>query len=186
MQSEREMFFIGTCVRGSDAASAVHVRVQRHGAKLHDISGSSQALFPPLGEIDLDGASGPALRPGDWVSFVIVAQGPQERSKFWVEEHWRLVPVEDLSDTGSVEAMRRLLVEDGRTPGGELARLSVYLFDPKLLLSIPNGAQNVVLVEPDAPLQQIGTIDWSSDADLVRKIIKSLGRVEETEDKALR
>src|SRR5207245_9697561 len=49
-----------------------------------------------------------------------------------------------------------------------------------------NDAQVLVQVEPDAPLKKIGTIDWSSDEDLVRKIIKSLGRDEETEDKALR
>src|SRR5260370_28468303 len=63
MPTERETFFIGICVRVSGAAASVEVRMQRHGATIRDVSGSSRLLFPPHGAVELAGASACSLRP---------------------------------------------------------------------------------------------------------------------------
>src|SRR6266567_3931725 len=218
MPTERETFFIGICVRVSDAAAFVEVRMQRHGTRIRDVSGSSRLLFPPDGAVELAGASAGSLNPGDWVAFHVVSDTPQGASVLRVTEHRRLLPLEDLSELGSSESARRLLVEDGRADGvpgelmvrigeremvriqlareqdgrwratasGEMPRLAVWRFDPKLCLSVPAGSQTMTILDPSERFVQIGTLDWSRDADFVRRIIRSLTRVEAGEDKALR
>ncbi len=218
MPTERETFFIGICVRVSDAAAFVEVRMQRHGTRIRDVSGSSRLLFPPDGAVELAGASAGSLNPGDWVAFHVVSDTPQGASVLRVTEHRRLLPLEDLSELGSSESARRLLVEDGRAngvpgelmvrigeremvrvqlareqdgrwraiPSGEMPRLAVWRFDPKLCLSVPAGSQTMTILDPSERFVQIGTLDWSRDADFVRRIIRSLTRVEAGEDKALR
>src|SRR5438132_1084971 len=218
MPTERETFFIGICVRVSDAAAFVEVRMQRHGTRMRDVSGSSRLLFPPDGAVELAGASAGSLNPGDWVAFHVVSDTPQGASVLRVTEHRRLLPLEDLSELGSSESARRLLVEDGRANGvpgelmvrigeremvriqlareqdgrwratasGEMPRLAVWRFDPKLCLSVPAGSQTMTILDPSERFVQIGTLDWSRDADFVRRIIRSLTRVEAGEDKALR
>ena len=218
MPTERETFFIGICVRVSDAAAFVEVRMQRHGTRIRDVSGSSRLLFPPNGAVELAGASAGSLNPGDWVAFHVVSDTPQGASVLRVTEHRRLLPLEDLSELGSSESARRLLVEDGRANGvpgelmvrigeremvriqlareqdgrwratasGEMPRLAVWRFDPKLCLSVPAGSQTMTILDPSERFVQIGTLDWSRDADFVRRIIRSLTRVEAGEDKALR
>src|SRR6266699_518838 len=218
MPTERETFFIGICVRVSDAAAFVEVRMQRHGTRIRDVSGSSRLLFPPDGAVELAGASAGSLNPGDWVAFHVVSDTPQGASVLRVTEHRRLLPLEDLSELGSSESARRLLVEDGRANGvpgelmvrigeremvriqlareqdgrwratasGEMPRLAVWRFDPKLCLSVPAGSQTMTILDPSERFVQIGTLDWSRDADFVRRIIRSLTRVEAGEDKALR
>src|SRR5439155_850139 len=218
MPTERETFFIGICVRVSDAAAFVEVRMQRHGTRIRDVSGSSRLLFPPDGAVELAGASAGSLNPGDWVAFHVVSDTPQGASVLRVTEHRRLLPLEDLSELGSSESARRLLVEDGQANGvpgelmvrigeremvriqlareqdgrwratasGEMPRLAVWRFDPKLCLSVPAGSQTMTILDPSERFVQIGTLDWSRDADFVRRIIRSLTRVEAGEDKALR
>jgi hypothetical protein len=218
MPTERETFFIGICVRVSGAAAFVEVRMQRHGATIRDVSGSSRLLFPPHGAVELAGASASSLNPGDWVAFHVVSDAPQGASVLRVTEYRRLLPLEDLSELGSSEAARRLLVEDGRANGvpgelmvrigeremvrvqlareqdgrwraiaaGEMARLPVWRFDPKLCLTVPAGSQTMTILDPSERFVQVGTLDWSRDADFVRRIIRSLTRVEAGEDEALR
>src|SRR5260370_25906367 len=65
MPTERETFFIGICVRVSGAAASVEVRMQRHGATIRDVSGSSRLLFPPHGAVELAGAPARSLPPAD-------------------------------------------------------------------------------------------------------------------------
>ena len=117
MTSERETFFIGTCVRVSSAAAYVDVRMQRHGSKIRDVSGSSRLLFPPHGAVELAGASAASLSSGDWVAFHIISEAPQGASVLRITEYRRLLPLEDLSELGSSESARRLLVADGRANG---------------------------------------------------------------------
>jgi hypothetical protein len=218
MPTERETFFIGICVRVSGAAAFVEVRMQRHGATIRDVSGSSRLLFPPHGAVELAGASASSLNQGDWVAFHVVSDAPQGASVLRVTEYRRLLPLEDLSELGSSESARRLLVEDGHANGvpgelmvrigeremvrielareqdgrwraiasGEMARLPVWRFDPKLCLSVPAGSHTMTILDPNERFVQIGTLDWSRDADFVRRIIRSLTRVEAGEDKALR
>src|SRR5712691_3915552 len=218
MPTERETFFIGICVRASGAAASVEVRMQRHGATIRDVSGSSRLLFPPHGAVELAGASAGSLNPGDWVAFHVVSDAPQGACVLRVTEYRRLLPLEDLSGLGSSESARRLLVEDGHANGvpgelmvrigeremvrielaqeqdgrwraiatGEMARLPVWRFDPKLCLTVPAGSQTMTILDPSERFVQIGTLDWSRDADFVRRIIRSLTRVEAGEDKALR
>src|SRR6266702_1177151 len=79
--------------------------------------------------------------------------------------------------------------QDGRwreTDSGEMPRLAVWRFDPKLCISVPAGSQTMTILDPSERFVQIGTLDWSRDADFVRRIIRSLTRVEAGEDKALR
>jgi chromosome segregation ATPase len=206
-------------VRVSDSTAFVDVRMQRHGIKIRDVSTSSRLLFPPHGQVELAGASATSLNLGDWVAFHIVSDAPQGASIPRVTEYRRLLPLEDLSDLGSSETVRRLLVEEGRAhgvpgevmvrigeremvrlqlardqdgrwrpiPTDEMRRLPVWRFDPKLCVSIPAEAQNLVLiVDASDRFPQIGTLDWSRDADFVRRIIRSLIRVEAAEDQALR
>jgi len=217
MPSERETFFIGTCVRVADAAAFLDVRMQRHGATIRDVSGSSRMLFPPRGEVELAGAAARSLSLGDWVAFHVLSDAPQGGAAPRVTEHRRLLPVEDLSELGSSETVRRLLVEDGRAEGvpgemmirigeremvrvrlareqdgrwravasDEMGRLPVWRFDPKLCLSMANGSQDAAILDPNERFVQVGTLDWSRDADFVRRIIQSLSRVEAGEDEAL-
>ena len=214
----RETFFIGTCVRVADAAAIVDVRLQRHGSTVRDVSGSSGLLFPPHGTIDLNGPSAASLHPGDWVAFHVVSEARQGASALRVTEHRPLLPLEDLSTLGSVESIRRLLVEDGRADGvageaviriteremvrvrlsqqpdgrlratgdGDMHHLPVWRFDPKLCLVVQAGSQSITIVDPNERFTQVGTLDWSRDADFVRRIIRSLARVEAGEDMALR
>ena len=218
MPSERETFFIGICVRVADAAAFVDVRMQRHGATIRDVSGSSRLLFPPHGAVELAKSSAASLNPGDWVAFHVVSEAPQGASVLRVTEYRRLLPLEDLSELGSSESARRLLVEDGRAdgvpgevmvrigeremvrihiareqdgrwrpvPSEEMRRLPVWRFDPKLCLSVPAGSHTMTILDPSERFVQIGTLDWSRDADFVRRIIRSLTRVEAGEDTALR
>lgn len=218
MPTERQTFFIGTCVRVSDAAAFLDVRMQRHGTTIRDVSGSSRMLFPPRGEVELAGPSAESINVGDWVAFHVASEAPQGASVLRVTEYRRLLPLEDLSELGSSESARRLLVEDGRAngvpgeaiirigewemvrlqiarepdgrwravPGEEMRRLPVWRFDPKLGLAVPAGSQTMMIVDPSERFVQIGTLDWSRDADFVRRIIRSLTRVEVGEDKALR
>jgi hypothetical protein len=217
MPSERQTSFIGICVRTSDAAAFLDVRLQRHGAAIRDVSGSSRLLFPPRGEVEIARTSA-ALSVGDWVAFEVVSDAPQGASVLRVVEYRRLLPLEDLTELGSSEAVRRLLVEDGRANGvpgevmirvgerelvrielvcepdgrwraaasEELRRLPVWRFDPKLCLSVSDAAHGMTVVDPSERFVQIGTLDWSRDADFVRRIIRSLTRVEAGEDEALR
>src|SRR5260370_29739774 len=76
MPTERETFFIGICVRVSGAAASVEVRMQRHGATIRDVSGSSRLLFPPHGAVELAGAPARSLSPGGWVAFSVVSHAP--------------------------------------------------------------------------------------------------------------
>src|SRR5438552_7478822 len=117
MPTERETFFIGICVRVSDAAAFVEVGLQRHETRIRDVSGSSRLLFPPDGAVELAGASAGSLNPGDWVAFHIISEAPQGASVLRITEYRRLLPLEDLSELGSSESARRLLVEDGRANG---------------------------------------------------------------------
>src|SRR5712691_11279691 len=190
MPTERETFFIGICVRASGAAASVEVRMQRHGATIRDVSGSSRLLFPPHGAVELAGASAGSLNPGDWVAFHVVSDAPQGASVLRVTEYRRLLPLEDLSGLGSSESARRLLVEDGRAngvpgelmvrigeremvrihlareqdgrwraiPSGEMPRLAVWRFDPKLCLSVPAGSQTMTILDPSERFVQIGTL----------------------------
>src|SRR5205085_6600839 len=215
--AERQTSFIGICVRVSDDAAFVDVRMQRHGATIRDVSGSSRLLFPPAGEVELAGAAA-SLIVGDWVAFHVVSDAPQGASVLRVTEHRRLLPVEDFSELGSSEKARRLLVEEGRAdgvPGEIMARvgeremvrvklarepdgrcravstehmrsLPVWRFDPKLCIPVSNGSQPAIIVDPSEKFVQIGTLDWSRDADFVRRIIRSLTRAEAGEDEALR
>ncbi len=218
MPTERETFFIGTCVRVSDAAALLDVRMQRHGTNIRDVSGSSRLLFPPRGEVELAGASAGSLNVGDWVAFHIVSDAPHGASVLRVTEYRRLLPLQDLSELGSSESARRLLVEDGQANGvpgevmvrigeremvrvqlaqepdgrwraagdGEMQRLAVWRFEPKLCLAVPAGSQTMAILDPNERFVQIGTLDWSRDVDFVRRIIRSLTRVEPGEDQALR
>src|SRR6266480_1530068 len=100
----------------------------------------------------------------------------------------RRLPLEDLSELGSSESARRLLVEDGRANGvpgelmvrigeremvriqlareqdgrwratasGEMPRLAVWRFDPKLCLSVPAGSQTMTILDPSERFLQIG------------------------------
>src|SRR5947207_9249964 len=117
MRSERETSFVGTCVRVSDARAIVDVRMQRHGAALRDVSGSSRLLFPPRGQIELTAAPAGSLHAGDWVAFDVASELSESTSVPRVSVYRRLLPLEDLSDLGSSEAARRLLVQDGRAEG---------------------------------------------------------------------
>src|SRR6266851_1832011 len=176
MPTERETFFIGICVRVSDAAAFVEVRMQRHGTRIRDVSGSSRLLFLPDGAVELAGASAGSLNPGDWVAFHVVSDTPQGASVLRVGER----------EMVRVQLARE---QDGRwraIPSGEMPRLAVWRFDPKLCLSVPAGSQTMTILDPSERFVQIGTLDWSRDADFVRRIIRSLTRVEAGEDKALR
>src|SRR5262249_46866330 len=78
---------------------------------------------------------------------------------------------------------------DGRlraTGDGDMHRLPVWRFDPKLCLVVHAGSQSITIVDPHERFTQVGTLDWSRDADFVRRIIRSLTRVEAGEDEALR
>src|SRR5260370_38400223 len=80
MPTERETFFIGICVRVSDAAAFVEVRMQRHGTRIRDVSGSSRPLFPPDGAVYLAGASAGSPSPGACVAFHLVSDTTQAAS----------------------------------------------------------------------------------------------------------
>jgi hypothetical protein len=213
--TEHETFFIGSCIRISEAGAILDVRVQRYGTRLRDISQSARSLFPPNGEIELKHFEPGTLEVGDWVAFHVVSQVP--RARFRVTQFRRLLPVEDVSSAGTVEAIRRLLVEEGRIEGrrsecmvriasremvrvrfdrdadgrwrakstSDMARLPVFAFDPKLCIVL-SGPEPREFVDPGVSLQQIGTVNWVRDADLVRRVIGSLSRTEEPQDSAIR
>jgi hypothetical protein len=71
-------------------------------------------------------------------------------------------------------------------PSLDMTRLPVWEFDDSRLLTVPAESGQLVLMDPRDGLRQIGNLDWSSDADFVRRIAESLDRVDEGRDRALR
>jgi hypothetical protein len=66
--------------------------------------------------------------------------------------------------------------EDGPwrvVPSAQMSRLAVWKFEESRRLSVPCGSGSFVFIDPREGLQQIGQVDWSSDADFVRRVIKS-------------
>lgn len=216
--SSSDPCFIGTAVRSRDAALVLDVRAQRDAGGIRDVSDHSRTLCPPNGEVELRGVLATALEPGDWAIFRVVTEGPPRRARFRAVDCRRLVPFEDLSPLGSPEAVRRMLIEEGRAadiagdklfrigetemvqvrmarsvdgswravPSLQTPHLPVWRFDESDRLSVPVGSERIELLDPKEGLVQIGNVDWSSDADFVRRIVQSLDRSESTQDRALR
>jgi hypothetical protein len=213
--SSDDLRFIGVGVRSRDAALVLEVRAQRDARGTRDVSANSRALFPPNGEVELRGVAATGVSLGEWAIFGVATEGPPGRLKYRATDCRRLLPFEDLSHLGSSEAARRLLVEDGRpadVPGDKLVRtgeaemvevriarfvdgswraipslrLPVWRFEEADRLSVPVGSGSIEVIDPKDGFVQIGNVDWSSDADFVRRIVDSLGRSEADQDRALR
>jgi predicted transcriptional regulator len=74
---------------------------------------------------------------------------------------------------------------DGRwrvDPEADLWKLPVWEFKPALCLIVCDGAKEISVIDPRAGLRQIGTVMWSSDADLLRKLIAAMRDKSHEED----
>src|SRR5262249_30265399 len=144
--------------------------------------------------------------------------GPPGHVKFKAIDARRLLPFEDLADLGDPEAVRRLLVEEGRVddfPGlryvrtsdremvridmrqctddrwrvsreADLSSLPVWEYRPELRLAVSDGLAAISVVDSRTTLRQIGTTLWSSDADIVRRVIGAMRDKSDPEDTARR
>jgi hypothetical protein len=206
MSFARELSYIGVCARLRDGSAFFEVHGQFDRGTIRDLSFSSHNLFPPNGEVELRGISASTARLGDWFAFHVEAHGPPAQTKFRATEVSPLLPFEDLLNVGTGEAIRRLLVEDGRIgdfAGPRMVRISdremievrverhadgrwrvpsdpvtanlpVWEFRPELRVTLSERNRTVSLIDTHEPFQQIGTINWCSDAELVRRIVRAM------------
>jgi hypothetical protein len=205
------MFYAGVCVRLRDGSAFLEARGQLEGAEFRDLSVPARKLFPPHGEVEFRGQTAAPLSIGDWVAFEVqLVSGPPGQSKYRVSESSRLLPFEDLSKLGSGEAVRRLLVEDGRvddvagprmvrighqemvqvqmthdpdrrwrvsqTDG--VGRLPVWMFESELCIELRSDAGTTTVVDTRKPFQQIATINWANDTEIVHRILNALQSAE--------
>jgi hypothetical protein len=205
------MFYAGVCVRLRDGSAFLEARGQLEGAEFRDLSVPARKLFPPHGEVEFRGQTAAPLSIGDWVAFEVqLVSGPPGQSKYRVSENRRLLPFEDLSKLGSGEAVRRLLVEDGRvddvagprmvrighqemvqvqmthdpdrrwrvsqTDG--VGRLPVWMFESELCIELRSDAGTTTVVDTRKPFQQIATINWANDTEIVHRILNALQSAE--------
>jgi hypothetical protein len=68
----------------------------------------------------------------------------------------------------------------------EASRLPVWLYDRNYILALSDGTKPIELIDPQQSFHQIGTTNWSSDADIVRRIVKALYRVDEPDNQPRR
>lgn len=218
MLSVDRLRYVGRCVRLRDGAAFFDVLGQIEGDSVRELSHSTHKLFPPNGEIEFRGVAVLTLRLGDHMAFQVEPYGPPSQSKFRAIDTRQLIPFEDLSKLGGGDAVRRLLVEDGRANGvagdkmlridtlemiqvrieqctdgrwrpvrnEQMSCVPIWMYDQNLILAVSDGTKSVELIDPQQPLHQIGTANWSSDAEVVRRIVKAFSRVESTDDQPRR
>jgi chromosome segregation ATPase len=119
--------------------------------------------------------------------------GSSEKARRLLVEDGRAdsLPGEIMARLGEREMVRLKLVRESdglcRAAATEPMRsLPVWRFDPKLCIPVAGGTQPASILDPSERFAQVGTLDWSRDADFVRRIIRSLTRAEAGEDEALR
>jgi hypothetical protein len=66
------------------------------------------------------------------------------------------------------------------------SRLPIWLYDSNYILTISDGIKSIELIDPLQSFHQMGTANWSSDAEVVRRIVKSLYRTDEPENQPRR
>jgi hypothetical protein len=71
-------------------------------------------------------------------------------------------------------------------PSLQMPRLPVWRFEELDRLSVSVGSDRIELLDPKDGLVQIGNVDWSSDADFIRRMMNLLGRADSGNDRALR
>jgi hypothetical protein len=196
-------FVVGVCTRLRDSSAFIDVRAQSVEGEMHDLSSSSQNLFPPDGEVELRGGRS-LIRVGDWAIARPVLEGPPGRRHYVANASRRLLPFEDLLALGAEETARRMLVETGRSDGFEgdkafrigtdrevvvtmrrtqdgrsrahsvdMKRLPVFPFDDRRLHTVPTGAGFVQFFEAYPVSQQIGVLNWSTDMEFVSDLIRA-------------
>src|SRR6185312_14652356 len=114
MSSDQEPFLLGKCGRVRDATAWFDIRGRWEDGVIEDIENSSHKLFPPSGELELKGFTPHAVRVGDWAGLTAVQHGAPRKQTFRVKEHWLLPHFIDLSPLLDRDAIRRLVVEQGR------------------------------------------------------------------------
>jgi hypothetical protein len=72
------------------------------------------------------------------------------------------------------------------SPARDLSRLPILECLPELCISANDGSKIITLLDARSPFRQIGTTNWSSDADVLRKIIVAMRDKTDPEDAARR
>jgi hypothetical protein len=68
----------------------------------------------------------------------------------------------------------------------DVSRLPIFECRPELCIPANDGAKPVTLLDARLPFRQIGTTNWSSDADVLRKIIAAMRDKTDADDTARR
>ena len=88
--------------------------------------------------------------------------------------------------------MVRINAEQGRdgrwraSPATDLWPLPVWEYRPELRLTMNDGSGTVAVVDARSPFRQIGTTNWSSDAEVIRRIVVGMRVKTDPDDDARR
>ncbi|NBJ10927.1 hypothetical protein [Microvirga arsenatis] len=197
-------WFVGRGVRSRDTTAYIEVLAERSAEGSYSLLANPRKVFPKTGEVELRGIAAAATKPGDWFLFQVGPNDRRGGTAAKAIHPQGLTRYCDLSHIGSLEAIRPLLVELGlarsegtwtirldaktvanmtlargvdglvRAQGKDLAQVPLFEFNEEAILTIPTEGGDTKLYNISANATNIGRIDWSSDANYVRRIVQAL------------
>jgi hypothetical protein len=197
-------WFLGRCVPDPMAGLAVAVVAVLHKDGSCRPLDRPEIQFPDRGTIAFSRA---VLGNADFGQWLLFRCGPHARRLgpgVRILAARRLTRYVDLRHLGSVETIRRLIVEDGvehlepgswavriddgavvvltleqgsdgklKASGAGLERLSAQSYNPSAVVAL-NGAIPKLFYEAELGASPLGLLNWASDADYVRAILRGL------------
>ncbi len=194
-------WYAGQCIKRHDVNMTVKVIAIRsqEGWSLLD---APHKLFPKTGEVEVRLL--PASRPhqNDWVSFQIAQKAP--RGKWRASIYRNLLPFLDLRDTGSLDALRSRLTEEGvegpdhagfwviRYSEDHIIKLTlmrssdnryrmatgehfyVYIYESEFMYWMPSNEGKVFLYELKRGIECQQELDWSPDEGYIKRIVRAM------------
>lgn len=194
-------WYAGQCVKRHDLNMTVKVIAIRtpEGWSLLD---NPQKLFPKMGEVEVRLLTASGHHPNDWVSFQVAHKEP--RGKWKASTYRNLMPFLDLQDTGSLEALRNRLTEEGvdgpdqngawvirysvdriislvliRSPDHRYrmatgGNFTVYAYESEFLHRIPSNAGEISFYEFKRGTECLQELDWSPDEGYIKRIVRAM------------
>jgi len=197
-------WFVGRGVRSRDATAYIEVLAERSAEGSYSLLANPRKAFPKTGEVELRGIAAASMRPGDLFLFQVGPNDRRGGTEAKAIHPQSLTRYCDLSHIGSIEVIRTLLVELGlarsegawtirldakmvagitltrgvdglvRAQGKDLAQVPLLEFDEGAILTVPMEGADWKLYNATSAANSIGTINWSSDADYVGRIVQAL------------
>lgn len=208
--SDPGQWFLGRCVPDPMAGLAIAVVAVLHKDGSCRPLDRPEIQFPDRGTVAFSRAVLGHVDMGQWLLFRCGAHARRLGPGVRIVAARKLTRYIDLRHLGSVETIRRVVVEDGverlepgiwavriddgavvvvtlekgsddklRGTGAGLERLSAQSFNPSAVIAL-NGVAPRLFYDAELGASPLGVLNWASDADYVRAMLRGLDHDAET------